>query len=51
MKRTSTLTLFLFLSLVLLFSSNNSSEAKSDREYTADLAYKIAEPVLRNMAN
>lgn len=40
---------FLFVSLLLL-STTSLYSVESDRQYWSDLAYRIAEPVLRNMS-
>lgn len=43
--------LFFFYVIILFLSVYTSSaQTVSDRQYTSDLAYKISEPVLRNMA-
>ncbi len=49
MKQITIISLLTILSFSLLGSNHNNSGA-DDREYTANLAYKIAEPVLKNMA-
>lgn len=49
MKRISLLSLLVLFTLSL-FSANKKNDKISDREFTANLAYQIAEPVLKNMA-
>ena len=49
MKRTYSV---IIASIIICFATTSIAQNNpSDRQFTTDLAYKIAEPVLRNMAN